>query len=143
MEIIYERAIILADVEPARVAGSDIGLNNLAAVTSNQPGLTPLLVQGQPLKALNQWYNKRRACLQAKLPAGVSVSRRLDLLTDNRQRQITSYRHVASRRVVDWLVAHRHTGDRHERRLETSGWIGQADQSKLRVYPAGALHRDA
>jgi len=107
VEIIYERTIILADVDPALVAGIDIGLNNLAAVTSNQPGLAPLLVQGQPLKAINQWYNKRRACLQAKLPAGVSVSRRLDLLTDKRQRQITSYLHVASRRVVDWLVAQR------------------------------------
>ncbi len=107
MEIIYERTLILADVDPARGAGIDIGLNNLAAVTANQPGLTPLLVQGQPLKAINQWYNKRRAYLQAKLPAGVSVSRRLDLLTDKRQRQITSYLHVASRRVVDWLVAQR------------------------------------
>ena len=46
----------------------DIGLNTLAAVTFNQPGLAPFLVNGRPLKAINQWYNKRRARLQAKLP---------------------------------------------------------------------------
>ena len=82
-------------------------MNTLAAVTSNQPGVTPFLVQGRPLKALNQWYNKRRARLQAKLPEGVYASRQLDILTDKRQRQITSYLHVASRRIVDWLVAQR------------------------------------
>lgn len=107
VEVIYERPVTLADVDPARVAAIDLGVNNLAAVTSNQPGTTPLLVQGRPVKAINQWYNKRRARLQAKLPPGVFVSRQLDLLADKRQRQITSYLHVASRRIVDWLVAQR------------------------------------
>jgi putative transposase len=107
VEVIYERPVTSADVDPARVAAIDIGVNNLAAVTSNQPGTTPLLVQGRPVKAINQWYNKRRARLQAKLSDGVFVSRQLDLLTDKRQRQITSYLHVASRRIVDWLVRQR------------------------------------
>jgi putative transposase len=107
VEVIYERPATSADVDPARVAAIDIGVNNLAAVTSNQPGTTPLLVQGRPVKAINQWYNKRRARLQAKLSEGVFVSRQLDSLTDKRQRQITSYLHVASRRIVDWLVEQR------------------------------------
>lgn len=107
VEVIYERSVTPAHVDPSRVASIDIGLNNLAAVTSNQPGLVPFLVQGRPLKAINQWYNKRRAHLQAKLPRGNFVSRQLDILTDKRQRQITSYLHVASRRVVDWLVRQR------------------------------------
>ena len=59
------------------------------------------------MKAINQWYNKRRAQLQAKLPAGVFVSRQLDILADKRARQITGYLHVASRRLVDWLIARR------------------------------------
>ena len=107
VEVIYERLVLPADVDPTRLAAIDIELNTLAAVTSNQPGLTPFLVQGRPLKAINQWYNKRRAQLQAKLPAGVYASRQLDILTDKRGRQITAYLHVASRRVVERLVAHR------------------------------------
>jgi putative transposase len=104
VEVIYERLVIPADVDPARTVGIDIGVNNLAAVTFNQPGILPFLVQGRPLKAINQWYNKRRAQLQAKLPEGVYASRQLDILTDKRQRQITDYLHIASRRIVDQLV---------------------------------------
>jgi putative transposase len=104
VEVIYERPVTPADVDPSRVAAIDIGLNNLAAVTFNQPGILPFLVNGRPLKAINQWYNKRRARLQGKLPDDVYASRQLDILTDKRQRQITDYLHVASRRIVDQLV---------------------------------------
>jgi putative transposase len=107
VEVIYERPITPADVDPTRIAAIDIGLNNLAAVTTNQPGITPFLVQGRPLKAINQWYNKRRAQLQAKLPSGQYASRRLDILADKRGRQISDYLHVVSRRIVDWLVEQR------------------------------------
>jgi putative transposase len=104
VEVIYECAVTLADVDPMRMAAIDIGLNTLAAVTFNQPGLTPFLVNGRPVKTINQWYNKRRARLQAKLPQGVYASHQLDTLSDKRGRQITEYLHVASRRIVDQLV---------------------------------------
>jgi putative transposase len=107
VEVIYERAITPADVDPAWVAGIDLGVNNLAALTSNQPGFTPLLVNGRPLKALNQFYNKCRAHYQALLPKGQYTSHRLDVLTDKRKRQVDSYLHVASRRIIDHLVQHR------------------------------------
>jgi hypothetical protein len=42
------------------------------------------------VKAINQWYNKRRARWQAKLPDSVYGSRQLDILTDKPKRQITS-----------------------------------------------------
>ena len=98
-----------ADVDPSQVAAVDIGLNNLAAVPFNQPGMLPFLVNGRPAKAINQWYNKRRARLQAKLSQGVFASHQLDILADKRARQITHYLHVASRRIVDRLVQH-HVG---------------------------------
>jgi len=94
-------------VDPARVAAIDIGVHTLAAVPSHQPGATPFLVPGRPVKAINHWYNKRHARLQAKLPEGVYVSRQLDILTDQRQRQITSSLPLASRRIVEWLVDQR------------------------------------
>jgi putative transposase len=107
VEVVYEQEVRHADFNPALVAGMDLGVNNLATIASNQPGFRPLLVNGRPLKALNQWYNKRRAQLQAKLPRGQRTSRRLDVLTDKRKRQIDSYLHVASRRIIDHLVQHR------------------------------------
>jgi putative transposase len=84
-----------------------MGVNTRAAVTFDQPGRAPFLVNGRPLKAINQWSNKRRARLQAKLHQGVFASQQLDTLTDKRNRQITSYLHVASRRIVDRLVKQR------------------------------------
>jgi putative transposase len=98
--VIYERPVTSADGDPARVAAIDIGVNTRAAVTAHQPGTTPLLttpllVQGRPVKAINQGYNQRRARLHAKLSDGVVVSRQLDLLTDQRQRQITSSLHTS------------------------------------------------
>jgi putative transposase len=107
VEVICEQAITPADVDPQWVAGLDLGVHNLAAVTSNQPGFVPLLVNGRPLKALNQLYNKRRAHCQALLPEGQYTSRPLDHLTDKRKRLVDSYLHVASRRIVDHLVRSR------------------------------------
>jgi putative transposase len=82
IEVLYERQVTPAEVDPARAASVDIGLNTLAAVTFNQPGRAPFLVNGRPLKALNQWYNQRRARLQAKLCNGIFASRQLDILAD-------------------------------------------------------------
>ena len=49
------------------VASIDLGLDNLVALTSNQPGFIPLLINGRPLKSINQFYNKRKAQLQSQL----------------------------------------------------------------------------
>src|SRR5262245_46442917 len=107
VEVIYERAVAPSDLDPTWVAGIDLGVNNLAVVTANQPGFVPLMINGRPLKAINQLYNKRRAHAQSLLPEGQYTSYRLDILTDKRKRQIDSYLHVASRRLVDHLVAQR------------------------------------
>lgn len=107
VEIVYTVHAKPAEVEPERVAAMDIGLNNLATVTSNQPDFVPLLVNGRPLKAINQYYNKERARLQSHLPGERKRSRRLDALTTRRNRRVTAYLHIASRRIIDVLIQHR------------------------------------
>ncbi len=64
VEVVYKKDVEPAAVDPALVAGIDIGLNNLAAITSNKPGFVPVLVNGRPAKYINQGYNKRRAELK-------------------------------------------------------------------------------
>jgi putative transposase len=103
VEVIYDYVVTPANVDPQWVAGIDLDVSNLAVITSNQPGFTPLLVNGRPLKALNQLYNKRRAHYQALLPDGQVASHRLDILTDKRKRQVDGFLHVA-RRIVDYLL---------------------------------------
>lgn len=103
VEVVYERDIERAAVDPALVAGVDVGLNNLAAITSNKPGFIPVLVNGRPLKHINQFYNKRLAQLQSKLrkPGRTAQMQRL---TTRRARQITNYLHTHSKRIIDLLV---------------------------------------
>jgi putative transposase len=107
VEVVYEQPITPAAVDPTRIAAIDLGLNNLATLTTNLPGLAPRLINGRPLKALNQFYNKRRAQLQARLPRGRYTSHQLDVLTDKRNRRLNDYLHNASRALIDLLLQHR------------------------------------
>jgi putative transposase len=88
-------------------ASLDLGIDVLAAVTTNKRGVTPLLVNGRPLKSVNAYYNKRRAALQALLPKGRYTSHRLVTLADKRNRKVRHYLHWASRFIIDWMVRER------------------------------------
>src|SRR5262249_20509029 len=89
---------------PSLCAGIDIGLNNLAAITSNKAGFVPRLVNGRPAKSINQLYNKRKAQLQHKLGT-TGTTAQMERLTAHRTRQIDHYLHTASRRIIALLVA--------------------------------------
>jgi putative transposase len=104
IEVIYEREPIPAAVNPALHAGVDIGLNNLATLTSDKPGFVPRVVNGRPVKSINQFYNKHRAKLQSQLGT-MGTSHRLERLTTRRTRRIDHYLHTTSRRIIDLLVA--------------------------------------
>jgi IS605 OrfB family transposase len=104
VEVIYEQEPMQAKVDPALHAGVDIGLNNLALLTSDKPGFVPRLVNGRPVKSINQFYNKRRAELQSQL-GNVGMSRRLERITTKRTRRIEWYLHTASRHIIEVLVA--------------------------------------
>lgn len=102
VEVIYEQAE-KQYVYPDFVAGIDIGLNNLATLTSNKSGFVPRIVNGRPVKSINQYYNKERARLQSCLPEKQYTTRHLDRLTTKRTRRITHYLHAASKAIIDLL----------------------------------------
>ncbi len=107
VEVVYERPEKPAQVNPDLVAGIDIGLNNLAVLTSNKRGFTPLLVNGRPLKSVNQYYNKRNANLESqlmKMDARRRTSHQLEQLTTKRTRKINHYLHTQSHRIIEHLV---------------------------------------
>lgn len=54
---------------PSRILGVDVGLNNLLTVAGNF-GDSPFVIKGGPVKAINQWFNKRRARLLSDLTKG-------------------------------------------------------------------------
>jgi IS605 OrfB family transposase len=79
------------------LTGLDLGLNNLMAITSNHPGIRPLLINGRPLKSINQLFNKR-----VELAQSVEAWRQIKQLNSKRDRRIDNYLHTVSRRVIDW-----------------------------------------
>ncbi|MBV9019190.1 MAG: transposase [Ktedonobacteraceae bacterium] len=103
VEVVYEKEEKQAEVNPAYYAGIDMGIDNLVALTANKPGFRSVLVNGRPVKSINQWYNKRKADLQSKLRR-TGTTKRMERLTNTRNRRITHYMHTASKGIVDLLV---------------------------------------
>ena len=101
----YERQPTAHDLDTGLIAGVDLGVDNLMTVTSNLAAFVPLTVNGRSLKSINQFYNKQLAEWQAEIGAG--TSNRLTRLTNKRNRKVKHILHLASRRVIDHLVAHR------------------------------------
>jgi len=95
VEVVYQQEVAQADVDPTMIA----------ACTSTKPGFQPLLINGHPLKSINQHYNKQCAHYQSRLvKANRFTSRQLDRITAKRNRRVNAYLHVASRRIIDHLV---------------------------------------
>jgi putative transposase len=103
VEVVYERAENGPSGNPLLYAAIDIGVDNLAAITANKKGFVPRLVNGRVLKSWNQFYNKRRAELQAAL-GHPGTTQRMERLTTKRTRRINQYLHEASRAIMALLV---------------------------------------
>ncbi len=105
VEVVYEQQETQANVDPCLMGSVDIGVNNLVALTSNKVGFVPRLVNGRPIKSVNQFYNKRKATLQEKLGKDTRFTPRMEHITLKRTRRIDHYLHTASRRIIDLLVS--------------------------------------
>ena len=104
VEIIYNKEINDANLDKTRAIGIDLGLNNLMAITSNIGNISNL-VNGRPLKSINQYYNKRKAYLMSLLEKGkLKSSKRLRRLEMKRMMKIKDYLHKTSRRIVELMV---------------------------------------
>jgi putative transposase len=106
VEVVYSKEPVQAQVDPSFCVAIDLGVTNLAAITANREGFVPQLVNGRTLKATNQWYNKRMKELKLCLPKEdrERVTKQMERITNNRNRQINHYLHAASKRIIDFLV---------------------------------------
>lgn len=105
VEIVYEHNANDLELNKDNMASIDLGVDNLAAVTSNKPGFKPILVNGRLVKSINQYYNKRKAELQACLPKGKGTTTRIQKLSTKRNFRVDNYLHLASRFIVDSLIS--------------------------------------
>ena len=103
IEVVYLRQEPPTKENNGRYASIDLGLNNLACVTSNTT--KPIIINGKPLKSVNQFFNKRKAELQSKLKNNRKTSQRIKSITHKRNCKIKDYLHKSSRKIINHLVA--------------------------------------
>lgn len=101
IEVVYT----IADVEPLKsnraYASIDLGVSNLATITYSD-GKRPKIINGKPLKSINQYYNKKLAYYKSKLEKvnKKKSSHRVKRLTNKRNNKINAYLHKASKYIV-------------------------------------------
>ncbi len=105
IEIVYtvEEPELLEDNE--KYAGIDLGINNLATVGGNN--IRPYIINGRPVKSINQFYNKQIARLKSKLKGNQKTSKRIRSITNKRNNRIKDYLHKSSRHITNQLAANR------------------------------------
>jgi putative transposase len=69
IEIVYDQEVLanaseIYELDEDIIISIDLGVDNLAAITDNI-GNRPIIIKTEILKSDNQWYNKRKADLQA------------------------------------------------------------------------------
>lgn len=85
-------------------ASIDLGVSNLATVSFSD-GRDPIVINGRPLKSINQFYNKNLAKLKSSLEKrnNKKTSKRIKNLTRRRNDKIKDYIHKATRVLVNHL----------------------------------------
>lgn len=103
-----------------KYVGIDPGVDNAFALVSNT-GKQPLLINGRPIKSVNQYYNKKRAQLkriqaknhqlesiidtkQGKKPV-YAETKAQKRITAWRNKKISQFAHKASKRIVDYALS--------------------------------------
>ena len=104
-EVLYEveEPALLEDNN--RYAAIDLGIDNLCSVSSNC--CNSFIINGKPVKSINQYYNKKKAKLQRRVKKCQkrNKSKRLQKLTEKRNRKVKDYFHKTSRFIVNQLVS--------------------------------------
>jgi len=106
IEVVYEanEKELLKDNE--RYMSIDLGIDNLATCVSNV--CESFIVNGKPIKSINQYYNKKKSKLQSELETKnkTKTSKRIQNLSLKRNNKINDCFHKASRYIVNHLVSH-------------------------------------
>ena len=103
VEVVYKVVEVQSKSNNGRYASIDLGLNNLATVSSNV--VRPFIINGRPLKSINQYYNKEVARLQSLLKNNRKTSKRIYNITLKRNNKTKDYLHKSSKTTVNFLVS--------------------------------------
>ena len=122
IELVWDKEIqVNTNLNKEYFIGIDLGLNNLATIVNNI-GLSPIIINGKPLKAINQYYNKKLSLMKEKLPfytfarydkekniyvnekRQLSNSKKIESLTLKRNAKIEDYMHKVSSFIIQYCL---------------------------------------
>lgn len=95
--------IIPKQLDATRVLGIDLGVTNIVS-TSNNCGLVPFVINGNGLKAYNQWYNKTKAKLQSQLPQGKHSSHSIDILNKHHYNRTNDFYNKVASYIIHYCI---------------------------------------
>lgn len=114
VEVVYNTVDVEMKEYNGNWMGVDLGVNNLVACTSNE---NSFIVNGKPLKSINQGFNKTRAKMKSVLPllpknikskTGNRIQRgssnKIQALTQKRNARVNDFIHKTSRIIVNNAV---------------------------------------
>jgi len=129
INIVYEdKETIRNKFDSNSAIGIDIGVNNLCAITSNDKSFS-YVINGRPLKSMNQFYNKKLAELKSQLEIcnKAKTSKQVERLCRKRFNKIDNYMQNVSRKVIEMCI---------DNKIEkiyighNKGWKQECDMSK-------------
>jgi len=103
VDVVYEKLEQPLQVNQ-RVAAIDLGLNNLATLTYNVPGLVPTIFDGRAVKSTNQYCNQVSSVLKSLLPAAQKNSKKIAKLWHKLNCKVDYYLHTTSSAIIKELV---------------------------------------
>ena len=109
ISIIYKQEPLNNDItifNVFNILSIDLGINNFATCVNNM-GLAPFVINGKPLKSINQYYNKELSKLQSELMLNHNryTSNKTTELTLKRNNKVKDYMHKTSKYIVDYCLA--------------------------------------
>ncbi len=99
INIVYEVPNVILKENNNNYCSIDLGVNNLMTITSNKLGIKPIIINGRPLKSINQYYNKKLAKLNS-----LNAKKQIERLSLKRMNKINTYLHQSSRYLIDCCV---------------------------------------
>ena len=108
--IAYETKELNTDLNLDEYLSIDLGINNLCTCISSDDCF---ILNGKPLKSINQFYNKKLSKLQSERPLKGEKqdfnynSSKIDNLSHKRIKKIDDFLHKASKYLVDFCVKHK------------------------------------
>ena len=141
VEVLYNKPEPLLKPDNQRYMSIDLGIDNLCTIGTNYKDVKEnTIINGKPVKSINQFYNKKYAeykSAQSKSKCKTAYTNKLRTLRIKRENKLNDYLHKTSRYIVNHLVSNNINtliiGYNKEWKQETN--IGKVNNQKFIQIP--------